>query len=136
MPRKIILKCMLSPGDICTLTAAIESLHLLYPAHFLTDVRTTCDELFEHSPRITHLADNEAELIDMHYTELINHSDQRPNIFLRGYAVNCPASDASSSPADAVVSCGAGNLNSRARRMSRHQQVQELRRHRTLAYFI
>jgi hypothetical protein len=40
--QKIILKCDLPPGDLCTLTAAIESLHLLFPDQYLTDVYTSC----------------------------------------------------------------------------------------------
>ena len=85
IPRKIILKTALSPGDICTLTAAIESLHSTYPGQFVTDIRTSCDELLEHNPRITHLADDAGESIEMHYTDLIDRSDTRPNSFLRGY---------------------------------------------------
>jgi len=85
MARHIILKTNLSPGDICTLTAAIESLHATYPGQFRTDVRTPCPEIFEHNPHITPLKDDEAEAIEMHYTDLINRCDQSPNPFLRGY---------------------------------------------------
>jgi ADP-heptose:LPS heptosyltransferase len=85
MQHKLILKTSLSPGDVCTLTAAIESLHASYPGQFLTDVRTSCDAIFEHNPHITPLKENEAEVIEMHYTDLINRSDQFPNPFLRGY---------------------------------------------------
>jgi ADP-heptose:LPS heptosyltransferase len=84
MPRKIILRCFLSPGDILTLTAAIKSLHDFYPGHYLTDVRTACDALFENNPYITKLDEGEAEVIDMHY-DLVNRSNQVPNCFLRGY---------------------------------------------------
>lgn len=84
MARKIILKTHLSPGDICTLTAAIESLHVSYPGQFLTDVRTSCDDLFLHNPHVTKLVDAEAETIEMHYP-LVNSSDAVPNPFLRGY---------------------------------------------------
>lgn len=83
--RDVILSTKLSPGDVCTLTAAIESLHATYPGEFRTDVRTPCNELFEHNPHITPLDDAEAEVIPMHYTELINCCDARPNAFLRGY---------------------------------------------------
>jgi len=84
-PRRLILKTDLSPGDLCTLTAAIESLHTSYPGRFLTDVRTSCDDLFLHNPRITKLQDGQAERIEMHYTDLINIADDVPNSFLRGY---------------------------------------------------
>jgi len=84
-PRRIILKTDLSPGDLCTLTAAIESLHICYPGKFLTDVRTSCDDLFLYNPRITKLETNQAEVIEIHYTDLINIADDVPNAFLRGY---------------------------------------------------
>ena len=83
--RKIILRTHLSPGDICTLTAAIDSLHTMYPGQYLTDVRTACDELFLHNPHITRLQDGEADAIEMHYTDLISCCDGVPNPFLRGY---------------------------------------------------
>src|SRR5665213_3767091 len=84
MPRRIILKCHLSPGDLCTLTAAIHSLHDACPGHYLTDVRTSCDELFLHNPRITRLAEGRAESIELHY-DLIHRCDSAPIPFLRGY---------------------------------------------------
>jgi ADP-heptose:LPS heptosyltransferase len=86
MPRKIILRAFLSPGDICTLTAAVESLHASYPGQYITDVRTSCDEIFENNPHVTKLRDDEGELVEMHYNELLNQCNQVPNPFLRGYA--------------------------------------------------
>lgn len=83
--RKLILRCFLSPGDIATMTAAVESLHLRYPGAFLTDVRTSVPELWEHNPRITPIADGEGESISMEYPS-IHSSDQRPISFLGGYA--------------------------------------------------
>ena len=83
--RKLILSAVLSPGDACTLTAALESLHATYPGRFLTDVRTGCDELFQHNPHVTRLADGDAETVELHYTELLNQCDAVPNPFLRGY---------------------------------------------------
>jgi ADP-heptose:LPS heptosyltransferase len=86
MPRRIILKALLSPGDICTLTAAVESLHACYPGQFLTDVRTSCDEIFENNPHLTKIADNEGDHLEMHYTDLLNQCNQAPVPFLRGYS--------------------------------------------------
>ena len=83
--RKLILKTFLSPGDICTLTAAIESLHATYPGRYLTDVRTSCNELFVGNPWVTPLSDEEAEVLEMHYTDLIGICNEVPNPFLRGY---------------------------------------------------
>ena len=86
MPRKIILVTKLSPGDVCTLTAAIESLHAFYPGRFLTDVRTSCDAVFQHNPHLFRLKDAEADLVvEMHYTDLIVQSDGRRNSFIEGY---------------------------------------------------
>ena len=85
MPRKILLKAIMSPGDICTLTAAVESLHLTYSGEFVTGVRTNCDEIFDHNPHIESLNDGEAEIIEMHYTDLINECGSVPHPFLAGY---------------------------------------------------
>lgn len=84
-PRRLVLASALSPGDLCTLTVAIESLHANYPGRFLTDVRTSCDELFRYNPRITPLAESDAEFMQMHYTDLVNSSNGVSNAFLRGY---------------------------------------------------
>ncbi len=86
-PRKLILRCHLSPGDVCTLTAAVESLHASYPGQFLTGVRTSCDEIFEHNPRVTKLdeADPDVRPLEMHCTDLLDRCDQVPHPFLRGY---------------------------------------------------
>ena len=85
MPRRIILKTGLPPGDVCTLTAAIESLHYSYPGQYVTDVRTNHDELFHHNPHVTKLREDRAQVIELHYTELLNTCDTVPNPFLRGY---------------------------------------------------
>ena len=85
MTRKLILKTPLPPGDACTLTAALESLHRQYPQMYITDVRTSCDELFIGNPYITPLNEEEAEVLDMHYTDLITHCNSTNNSFLRGY---------------------------------------------------
>lgn len=85
MARKLILKTPLPPGDICTLTAAIESLHRTYPGEYVTDVRTQWRDLFKGNPHITSLADGEGETFDMHYTEFIAKANEVSNPFLRGY---------------------------------------------------
>jgi ADP-heptose:LPS heptosyltransferase len=85
-PKKIILQCHLSPGDILMLTAAVRDLHLAHPKKFLTDVRTTCKEIWENNPYITKLDDNDPEVqkIQMHYP-LINKSNTTPYHFIHGY---------------------------------------------------
>jgi ADP-heptose:LPS heptosyltransferase len=91
MPRRIILKTGLSPGDLCTLTAAIESLHRSYPGHFLTGVETSCDELFEANPYISRLSRDRSDVIEMHYTDSINRCNQAPLSFLGGYCQDLAA---------------------------------------------
>ena len=86
LPRQLILRSWLSPGDIVTLTAAVRDLHRAYPAQFLTDVRTSCPELWEHNPYITPLdeADPDVEVVDCHYP-LIAQSNRNPLHFLHGF---------------------------------------------------
>lgn len=84
--RKLILSCRLSPGDIMTLTAAIESLHTTYPGQYLTDVRTPCPAIWEHNPHIAPIADDDrsARRIEMEYPQ-IHRSNQEPVNFLSCY---------------------------------------------------
>ena len=56
--QKLILRSNLCPGDILTMTAAVESLHLTYPDQYATDVRTPAREIWTHNPRITAIADD------------------------------------------------------------------------------
>lgn len=84
MRRKLILKSGLPPGDLCTMTAAIESLHAQYPGRFLTDVRTNWDELFWHNPWITPLAVGDGEHVPMHYGNIQRSNDQ-PHTFISAY---------------------------------------------------
>lgn len=53
MPRKLILSCRLSPGDVVMLTAAVRDLHQRYPGEFVTDVRTASPDLWTHNPYLT-----------------------------------------------------------------------------------
>jgi ADP-heptose:LPS heptosyltransferase len=86
MPQKLILTSNLCPGDLLTLTAAVESLHLTYPGEYLTDVRTPAREIWEHNPHLTPLedADPEARKIECHYPS-IGRCNQEPVSFLAGY---------------------------------------------------
>ena len=51
--KKLILRNFQSPGDIVMLTAAVRDLHRCYPGEFLTDVRTSCPELWENNPYLS-----------------------------------------------------------------------------------
>src|SRR2546426_3067218 len=84
--RKLILKCHLSPGDIVLLTAAVRDLHLCHPGQFVTDVRTSCSDLWQNNPHLTRLADDDAEpeQIQCPYP-LINHCNERPYHSIHGF---------------------------------------------------
>lgn len=82
--KKLILSSFLSPGDLMTMTIAVESLHLAYPGEYVTDVRSSSPDIFEHNPRITPLSSDEAETIEMEYPS-INSSNQFPVSFSEGY---------------------------------------------------
>ena len=68
------------------LTAAVRDLHLSYPNQFITDVRTSCPQLWENNPYITQLSDNEQDAIvlDCHYP-LIHQSNKAPYHFVHGF---------------------------------------------------
>lgn len=87
--QKLILHCPLAPGDVLTLTAAVESLHVTYPKTYKTDVRTPVPAVWQHNPHITPIADDDpkATKIKMHY-ENVHKSDQTLTPFLAGYTLH------------------------------------------------
>lgn len=84
--RKLILRNFQSPGDIVMLTAAVRDLHSAHRGQFLTDVRTSCPDLWLHNPYITPLRedDPDVEVIDCHYP-LINQCNTVPCHFLHAF---------------------------------------------------
>ncbi|MDX1952588.1 MAG: glycosyltransferase family 9 protein [Verrucomicrobiota bacterium] len=84
--RKLILKNHLSPGDIVMLTAAVRDLHRNYPGEFITDVRTSCPDLWQHNPFLTPLdeQDESVEILECSYP-LIDHSNQLPYHCIHGF---------------------------------------------------
>ncbi len=86
MPRKLILTCGLSPGDIVMMTAAVRDLHLAHPGAFLTDVRTSAGQLWENNLYLTRLSedDPDVERIPMRY-DLIHESNEGAHHFIHGY---------------------------------------------------
>ncbi len=84
--RRLILRNSQSPGDIVMLTAAVRDLHLTYPGQFLTDVRTSCPELWEHNPYLTPLneGDDGVEILECEYP-LIHKSNEAPYHFIHGF---------------------------------------------------
>src|SRR5437870_6692308 len=84
--KKLILRNSLAPGDIVMLTAAVRDLHRCYPGKFLTDVRTSCIEIWDNNPYLTLLSeeDPEVEVIECAYP-LINKSNSAPFHCLHGF---------------------------------------------------
>lgn len=84
--RKLILKHFLSPGDVLMLTAAVRDLHKSFPDYFITDVRTSCPELWVHNPYISPLSEEDpgVEVIDCEYP-LIHQSNTTPYHFVHAF---------------------------------------------------
>lgn len=68
------------------LTAAVRDLHRSHPGEFLTDVRTSCPDLWQYNPYLTPLdeGDSEVGVLDCHYP-LIHQSNTVPCHFLHGF---------------------------------------------------
>src|SRR5687767_13893597 len=84
--RKLILKSHFSLGDIVLMTAAVRDLHRCYPKQFITDVRTSCPELWEHNPCLHPLKEtgSRVRIVDVGYP-LINFSNHVPYHAIHGY---------------------------------------------------
>lgn len=85
-PRKILLRNFQSPGDIVMLTAAVRELHKAHPGRFVTDVETSCMQLWENNPYITKLSmtDPDVEMVQCEYP-LIHKSNNAPYHFIHGF---------------------------------------------------
>ncbi|MEW6159958.1 MAG: glycosyltransferase family 9 protein, partial [Verrucomicrobiota bacterium] len=85
--QKLILRNYLSPGDIVMLTAAVRDLHQCYPGSFLTDVRTSCRQLWENNPYLTPLDefDPAVTVLPCEYP-LINSCNEAPYHFVHGFS--------------------------------------------------
>ena len=59
------------------LTAAVRDLHLCYPNQFLTDVRTSCPELWENNPYITTLDEKDPDVQLWYYEALADSYDDK-----------------------------------------------------------
>jgi ADP-heptose:LPS heptosyltransferase len=84
--QKIILTNYQSPGDIVMLTAALRDLHRCYPGRFITDVRTSCPQLWENNPFVAPLDETEPDVITLQCEyPLIHQSNSLPYHFLFGF---------------------------------------------------
>ncbi|MGE3308487.1 MAG: glycosyltransferase family 9 protein [Limisphaerales bacterium] len=83
---KLMLHCHLSPGDIVMLTAAVRDLHRLHPNRFLTDVRTSCPDLWFNNPWLTPLSRHDPDVrpIECRYP-LIHRSNRESWHFVHGF---------------------------------------------------
>lgn len=86
MPRRLILTCDQSPGDVVMMTAAVRDLHAANPGAFRTDVRTPAPQLWENNPHLSPLRDDDPSVwvIPMEY-DLIHQSNEGPYHFIHGY---------------------------------------------------
>jgi len=68
------------------LTAAVRDLHRCHPGEFITDVRTSCPDLWLFNPHLTPLDEHDPDVtvLDCHYP-LIHRSNQEPRHFLDGF---------------------------------------------------
>ena len=84
--QRLVLKAFQSPGDIVMLTAAVRDLPKAHPNRFLTDVRTSANDLWLGSPYVTPLEDAAPGIIavDMH-CPLVHRGNERPFHFIHGY---------------------------------------------------
>jgi ADP-heptose:LPS heptosyltransferase len=69
-PKKVLLECNLSLGDIVMLTAAVRELHVNYPGRFITGVRTPYPELWGNNPYITPLEESDRRVQRTHDEKL------------------------------------------------------------------
>lgn len=84
-PRKIVLHSGLSPGDILTMTAAVESLHQLYPGRYETAVTCAVPEVWQNNPNVSAgLSVGPNDVYDLSYPA-IDRSGSSAEPFLSGY---------------------------------------------------
>jgi ADP-heptose:LPS heptosyltransferase len=84
--QRIILTNYQSPGDIVILTAAVRDLHRCYPGRYITDVRTSCPQLWENNVFIAPLDESDPDVVTIHCEyPLIHQSNSLPYHFLFGF---------------------------------------------------
>lgn len=80
---KLNLISRLSPGDICTMTAAVYNLHRTYPGEYLTSVETPVKQIWENNPDVVEKGEDFLD-VEIHYPT-IHNSNQSPVSFIAGY---------------------------------------------------
>lgn len=68
------------------LTAAVRDLHFCYPGQFLTDVRTSCPDIWDNNPHISPLREEDSEVQSLDCTyPLIDRCNETPYHCLHGF---------------------------------------------------
>jgi ADP-heptose:LPS heptosyltransferase len=81
----LLLRNNLCPGDVIVSSAAIYSLHKLYPGKYLTAVEGTATQIWEHNPHVVPVSElDNPRSVEMHYP-LIHECNQRAVHFMQGY---------------------------------------------------
>jgi ADP-heptose:LPS heptosyltransferase len=84
--QKLILSNFQSPGDCVMLTAAVRDLHRTYPDRFVTDVRTSCPELWAGNPFIVDIDEGDPDALEISCEyPLIHRSNAAPYHFIHGF---------------------------------------------------
>lgn len=85
-PRKLLLTCSLSPGDIVMMTAAVRDMHRCYPGRYITAVHTSCSEIWANNPYVHPKSglDSGFKQIRCEYP-LINYSNRLPYHCIHGF---------------------------------------------------
>lgn len=83
---RFILKNHQCPGDILMLSACVRDIKRWNP-HFEVDVRTSCDTIFENSPHITKMDENDPSVcvLDMHYESIHTSNQNLHEHFIHGF---------------------------------------------------
>jgi len=84
MAEQLILKSNLPPGDMLTMTAAVKSLHDIYPNQYITDVQSFHPDIWINNPNIKKVDPKVAKVLDLEYP-IINSSSNIAVTFLEGY---------------------------------------------------
>jgi len=85
MKEKLILRSPLPPGDIMTMTAAVKSLHDMYPGKYETGVVTQHPDIWANNPHVKKV--EQGRIIDLAYP-CINTAGHTATMFLQGYMYN------------------------------------------------
>jgi ADP-heptose:LPS heptosyltransferase len=73
------------PGDIVVMTAAVEMLRQQHPGRYVLAVECPHPSIFENNPHVFPRRASKTKIIEMHYNDTLNRSNQVPVHFLHGY---------------------------------------------------